>query len=313
MTKIRSDVSLPKLVPSLALLAAVSRHGSFAAAALDLGLDPSAVSHRIRGLETLLGLTLFDRTTRSVRPNRAGTLLCAAATRSLDDVEHALNAMKELRSEKAIRLSVHSSLAMKWLIPRLPDAQRAGLDLSLDVREGLASFDTGDADAGFRFGPGPYPGLHATRLSKCQIQPVIGASYPGANLLRDDALRDGSIPILADRGAEKLRTGTTWEDYWTYLGLDAGPTQPSQNFDRADLMLQGAIGGLGIALGRSLLIEDDIRDGLLRPIGEPVRAPSDYWLVTTAELANSDGILLLRDWLKEQISLTSQLRGEHST
>ena len=134
---------------------------------------------------------------------------------------------------------------MKWLIPRLPDAQRAGIDLSIDVREGLARFDTGDVDAGFRFGPGPYPGLHATRLSKCQIQPVIGTSYPGADRLRDAALRDGSVPILADSGAEKFRTGTTWEDYWRFLGLNDVRTNPSQHFDRADLMLQGAIGGLG--------------------------------------------------------------------
>ena len=142
-----------------------------------------------------------------------------------------------------------------------------GLDLSIDVREGLARFDTGDVDAGFRFGPGPYPGLHATRLSKCHIQPVIGTSYPGADRLREAALRDGSVPILADSGAEKFRTGTTWDDYWEYLGLDGECTEPSQHFDRADLMLQGAIGGLGIALGRSLLIEDDIRQGLLKPIG----------------------------------------------
>ena len=193
---------------------------------------------------------------------------------------------------------------MKWLIPRLPDAQRAGIDLSIDVREGLARFDTGDVDVGFRFGPGPYPGLHATRLSKCQIQPVIGASYPGAARLRDTALRDGSVPLLADRGAEKFRTGTTWKDYWEYLGLDGEGTEPFQHFDRADLMLQGAIGGLGIALGRSLLIEDDIRQGLLNPIGEPVRVPASYWLVTTAEMAGSDGIRLLGEWLKEQIELT---------
>lgn len=300
----QSDAPLTKLVQSIALLAAVSRHGSFAGAAQDLGLDPSAISHRIRALETTLGLALFDRTTRRVRPNRAGALLCAAANRSLDDVERALVAARELRSEKAIRLSVHSSLAMKWLIPRLPDAQRAGIDLSIDVREGLARFDTGDADAGFRFGPGPYPGLHATRLSKCEIQPVIGTSYPGADRLRDAALSDGSVPILADRGAEKFRTGTTWEDYWGNLGRNDVGTKASQHFDRADLMLQGAIGGLGIALGRSLLIEDDIRHGLLRPIGRPIRVPSAYWLVTTAEMAGSDGMLLLRDWLKEQIGLT---------
>ena len=133
---------------------------------------------------------------------------------------------------------------------------------------------------------------------------MIGTSYPGASRLGDTALRDGTVPLLADRGAEKYRTGTTWQDYWQYLGLDGECTEPAQNFDRADLMLQGAIGGLGIALGRSLLIEDDVRRGLLRPIGKPVRVPSDYWLVTTAEMAKSDGIRILGDWLKEQIALT---------
>lgn len=300
----QSDAPLTKLVQSIALLAAVSRHGSFAGAAQDLGLDPSAVSHRIRALEAALGLVLFDRTTRRVRPNRAGAILCQTANRSLEDVERALVAARELKSEKAIRLSVHSSLAMKWLIPRLPDAQRAGIDLSIDVREGLARFDAGDVDAGFRFGPGPYPGLHAIRLSKCHIQPVIGTSYPGADRLQETALRDGSVPILADSGAEKFRTGTTWEDYWKLRGLNDGRIKPSQHFDRADLMLQGAIGGLGVALGRSLLIEDDIRHGLLRSVGTPVHVSSAYWLVTTSEMAESEGVRLLRDWLKEQIRLT---------
>ena len=143
-----NDAPLMKLVQSISLLAAVSRHGSFAGAAQDLELDPSAVSHRIRALEAALGMPLFDRTTRRVQPNRAGALLCEAANRSLDEVERALVAARDLRSEKAIRLSVHSSLAMKWLIPRMPDAQRTGIDLSIDVSEGLARFDTGDVDAG---------------------------------------------------------------------------------------------------------------------------------------------------------------------
>jgi LysR family glycine cleavage system transcriptional activator len=174
------------------------------------------------------------------------------------------------------------------------------------VREGPARFDTGDVDAGFRFGPGPYPGFHATRLSKCKNQPVIGTAYPGADRLGGAAFEGASIPILVDRGAQKSRTGTTWDDYWTYLRRGGDHPKPSLYFDRADLMLQGAIGGLGIALGRSLLIEDDIRQGLLKSIGELVRAPSDYWLVTTAEMAGSAGIRLSGEWLKEQIELTGR-------
>jgi LysR family glycine cleavage system transcriptional activator len=69
-------------------------------------------------------------------------------------------------------------------------------------------------------------------------------------------------------------------------------------------VLQATIGGLGVALGRSLLIEDDIRRGLLIPVGRPVRVPACYWLVTKPDLAESKGIQVLRKWLKEQIRLT---------
>jgi len=88
------------------------------------------------------------------------------------------------------------------------------------------------------------------------------------------------------------------------IGLPEHPPQSVKYFDRADLMLQAAIGGFGVALGRSLLIEDDIRRGLLLPIGQPIRVAAAYWLVTKPESAATDGFQSLRKWLKEQIRLT---------
>ena len=63
-----SRALMERLIACLPLLVAVAEAGSFAGAAGRLDLDPSAVSHRVRGLEQALGLKLFDRTTRSVRP-----------------------------------------------------------------------------------------------------------------------------------------------------------------------------------------------------------------------------------------------------
>lgn len=298
------DAAAARLLQSFGLLASVQRYGSFAESARALDLDPSAVSHRIRSLEADLGLTLFERTTRRVTPTRAGTILCEAATRSLTEAGRALSAARALQSTKTIRLSVHSSLAMKWLVPRLPAAAAAGLDLSIDVREDLVVFEGSEVDAGLRFGTGPYPGLHATRLAGCDLQPVIGSAHPAASWETVEPATDASLTLLADSGAEKHRTGTTWTDYRRLLDVTEPPRQVVKSFDRADLMLQAAIGGLGVALGRSLLVEDDIRRGLLIPIGHPVRVPACYWLVAKPELAEFKGMQVLRKWLKEQIGLT---------
>ena len=298
------DSMVARLVQSFGLLVSVQRQGSFAGAARALDLDPSAVSHRIRALEAELRLPLFERSTRSITPTRAGAILCEAATRSWADAGRALAAARDLQSARAIRLSVHSSLAMKWLLPRLPAAAAAGLDLSIDVREELVVFEGGEVDAGLRFGAGPYPGLHSTRLAGCDLQPVAGSGHLAARRPMTDPLGDDGLTLLTDLGAEKFRTGTTWKDYRRLQGGPEDTPQPVRNFDRADLMLQAAIAGLGIALGRSLLIEDDIQAGLLVPVGRPARVAAAYWLVTKPELAESEAIRSLRKWLKEQIRLT---------
>jgi LysR family glycine cleavage system transcriptional activator len=299
------DPAVRALLHAFVLLAAVQRHGSFAAAARELDLDPSAVSHRVRALESELRLKLFERSTRRVTLTRAGAILCDAATRSIGETGRALIAARDLQSARAVRLSVHSSLAMKWLLPRLPAAAAAGLDLSIDVREELVVFEGGEVDAGLRFGAGPYPGLHSTRLARCDLQPVVGAGHPAARDDGFDPLADESLTLLSDSGAEKFRTGTTWTDYRRLLGVSGEMSHLVKHFDRADLMLQAAIGGFGVALGRSLLVEDDIRNGLLVPVGRPVRVASAYWLVTKPELAETASMTALSAWLKEQIRLTT--------
>ncbi|MBT0963854.1 LysR substrate-binding domain-containing protein [Denitromonas iodatirespirans] len=298
------DPSLGKLLQALDLLAEVYEAGSFSRAAERLGIDQSAVSHRVRALEAALGFTLFERTTRRVTPTRAGTLLCQAAGRASADLAQALAAARELRSGGAIRLSVPSSLAMKWLVPRLADARRDGLDLSLEVREDLAALDQGQIDAAIRFGPGPYPGHHAQRLARCRLQPVAspaylrhaGVSAEGASLI--------GLGRLADRRGEQDGTRFSWADYLVASGGGPIDGPAPMYFDRADLMLQAAIGGLGVALGRSLLIEDDIRLGLLVPVGPSAPSASDYWLVTRYESADTESMNRLMRWLERGIAHT---------
>lgn len=298
------DPALGRLIQTLEVLAAVAEAGSFSRAAERLGIDQSAVSHRVRALETALGFRLFERTTRQVTPTRAGAVLCQAAGRASADLAQALGAARELRSGGAIRLSVPSSLAMKWLVPRLADARRDGLDLSLEVREDLAALDQGQIDAAIRFGPGPYPGHHARRLARCRLQPVASPAYlRRAGVSGEGASLDG-LDRLADRRGEQDGTRFSWADYLAASGGGPLDGPPPLYFDRADLMLQAAIGGLGVALGRSLLIEDDIRLGLLVAVGPSAPSASDYWLVTRPEWAGTASLARLLRWLERQLLQT---------
>ena len=304
-----SQALMDRLIACLPLLAAVSEAGSFAAAAESLDLDPSAVSHRVRGLEKALGLRLFDRTTRSVRPTRAGALLCEAARRTTADLARALVAARETRRNAPVRLSVMSSLAMKWLVPRLPLAREAGLDLALDVSEGFADLGPGGADAAIRFGIGPYPGLHSTRLAPCALQPVIGAGLEARFGRGFDPLDRHGPALLGDLGSGRNRALVSWEEYARRRGRPLPEGTRRQEFDRSDLMLLAAMSGLGVALGRSVLIDDDVAGDRLYPVGAPVRIEAAYWLVTSPEEADAERIRSLRQWLADRFAASRTTPG----
>ena len=171
--------TVAKLVHSSPMLAAIGEELSFTKAAERLGVDQSAVSHRIRSLEDTLGHTLFDRTTRQLRLTEIGEILCHAATDNLARWDAALDKVERSRSTNSIRLSLPSSLAMRWLIPALPNASVINLKLSLDVNEEVVDLQANEADAAIRFGPGPYPRLHSTHLIHCWMQPVASPNYLG--------------------------------------------------------------------------------------------------------------------------------------
>lgn len=301
-----TDERTAKLVQASPMLAAIGEEMSFTSAATRLNIDQSAVSHRVKSLEASLGRTLFDRTTRCLQLTEAGEILCRAAIDTMTAWTAALDRLDRGRSGNLIQLSLPSSLAMKWLIPILPRANAAGLDIAVEVNENKIGFQGNDADAAIRFGPGPYPGLHSTHLAHCRLQPVASRSYlkdlDGGALLR----KRSNAVLLADRGGENDETDFNWQHYFPATGLSEEAIEADQHFDRADLMLQAAIGGMGIGLGRTLLIEADLEAGFLRKVGASAGMRSGYWLVCAPAFAETRRFARLRDWLRTEIRLTTE-------
>jgi LysR family glycine cleavage system transcriptional activator len=274
---------------------------NFTKAAERLGVDQSAISHRVKSLEDALGHTLFNRTTRTLRLTEIGETLCQAAIDNMARWDSALKKVERSQSTNMIRLSLPSSLAMKWLIPALQNASAINLKISLDVKEETVDLNAKESDAAIRFGPGPYPTLHSTHLTHCWIQPVVSSKH---HRVQDDHLllfNDSKTPFLGDRRGEVDKTDFSWSYYFSKTSSVNDDFNSDYQFDRADLMLQAAISGIGIGLGRTLLIEKDIEAGYLKAIGVSIRMRSSYWLVCSPSFAETNRFKKLRDWLKSEI------------
>ena len=299
--------TITRLIQAAPMLAAIGEELSFTNAAERLGIDQSAVSHRVKLLEDALGHTLFDRTTRQLRLTEIGEILCHAAIDTLARWDIALDKLERSRSTSLIQLSLPSSLAMKWLIPALANAKVKGLNISLEVNEEAVDFLAKEADVAIRFGPGPFPGLHSTHLSDCWIRPVASPNYLQDRAADASLLIDTETTLLADRRGEVDNTDFSWHYYFAKTGSVKDDFTPDYQFDRADLMLQAVIGGMGVGLGRTLLDESDIEAGYLRPVGTSVRMKSAYWLVCSASFAETNRFKRLRDWLKSEVQTTLQI------
>lgn len=293
-----------KLAQATPYLAAMHEARSFTKAAELLNVHQTAVSHRIRAVEEMIGAQLFERTTRSLTFTRAGEILCAAAHANMSELEDALLRIQAKRRATTIRVSVPPSLAMKWIVPLLPLAKNAGLDVSVQAQSRLVDFARDDADIGIRFGLGPYPGLRTIRLSRSYMQPLASPAYIEANGIDPAKPWEKPIDILMDHTTESDPIPFGWAEFKASEPAFQQKIDPISLFDRTDLALQAAIGGLGVALGRTLLYENDVKMGYLVPLGEPKPVEPSDWLVTSYEFAETQKFKDFTRWITEQVERT---------
>jgi DNA-binding transcriptional LysR family regulator len=163
---------------------AVARERSFTRAAAQIGVSPSALSHRIRAFEERLGVRLLTRTTRSVSPTEAGERLLASVGPHFDEIEAGLAALSELRDKPAgtIRITTgdHAAETILWpvlkrFLPDYPD-----IIVEVNVETGFTDIVEGRFDAGIRLGEAIAKDMIAVRIGPDMRMAVVAApSYFG--------------------------------------------------------------------------------------------------------------------------------------
>ena len=303
------NAQLMKLAQAAPYLAAMHEARTFTKAATLLRVHQTAVSHRIRAVEEMLGIQLFERTTRSLVFTRAGEIICATAHANMAELERARDRVMAKRRSSTIRLTVPPSMAMKWAVPLLAEAKAAGLDIAVQAQTRLVDFARDDADIGLRYGVGPYPGLRAIKLGTCNMQPLASPAYIEANNIDPNQPWKKPVDILLDYVTETDPIPFGWREFKAAEPAFTQSIDPISQFDRTDLALQAAINGLGVALGRSLLYEHDVRNGFLVPLGPPKTCAPDNWIVCSYEFAETQKFRDFSTWIIAQVAKTQAMVG----
>ncbi len=273
---------------------AAARSGNLSRAAESMHLTVSALSHQIRGLEERLGQRLFLRNARGVELTRDGQVLFDSVAGHLDEIEHALRPFRARRDD-VLTITLMPSFASSWLVPRLPRFLAAHPQLEIHLQSTIAvvdfARDTG-VDAGLRYGPGQWPGLHAVPLFDDWLTPSASPELI-ARLGRPTLQTLDQFPLLGAPGGR-------WSDWFAHYGGTA-PKRFVANFDDSETLHRAAAEGLGIALGRMSLIRPMVEAGRLLPLfDERLKAEFAHYLVYPPRSEQHAGLQALRDWLLQE-------------
>ncbi|MBW9115232.1 LysR family transcriptional regulator [Rhizobium cauense] len=281
---------------------AVARERSFTKAAAKLGVSQSALSHTIRGLETRLGLRLLTRTTRSVSPTEAGERLLGSIGPRFDEIESELAALSEFREKPAgtIRITAgeHAADAILWpalekLLPDYPD-----INVEIIVDYGLTDIVAERYDAGVRLGEQVAKDMIAVRIGPDMRMAVVGAPAYFERRTKPQAPAE-----LTDHNCINLRLPTYGGVYaWEFEkdGREVKVRVEGQLvFNNAQLRLNAALSGLGLAFVPEALVRQPLSDGRLVRVLEDWCAPfPGYHLYYPSRRQTSPAFALLVNALR---------------
>ena len=291
---------------------AAARHLSFTQAASELNVTQTAISHQIRRLEEELGIRLFIRKNRALALTPKARDYLPGVRAAFNDLRLATDQLLRKEGGNVLTISTLASLAVKWLLPRLSTFQEAHpkIDVRITTSTNLVDFRSGDVDAAIRYGRGHWQGLRADWLMADELFPVCSpALLTGRRPLRTpDDLRDHVL----------LHTGASDSDDWRLWLTAAGlPTdiskQPGITFDLSLMTVQAAVDGIGVAMGRTSYVQDDIAKGrLVVPFNITLPADAGFYLVSPEGLSDLPKLKAFRDWLLTAVKTKPEKRAREA-
>lgn len=280
-------------IQSLQAFEALARLRSVTLAAEELSVTPSAVSHRIRQLESQLGVKLFMRGDFTPSAEGAAYLL---------RVREALTALRQVPGQQPsaptrLRLGVTPTFSRQLLLPKLALFRHAYPDVELTLQVAIpgSNLMAEDADLLVLFGAGSFPGRESMHLQSDEVCPVCSPEY-----LHEAGPFDGFRDESTIARAHLIRTPLEpWRTWFRACGIDRAEPNAGAQFNDLGLVLDAAVAGFGVALTRLRLGRSWLDSGrLVRLSATSVPSPHSYYLCWKPGTLERWECAAFVDWLR---------------
>lgn len=295
--------SMPSL-NGLRAFEAAGRHGSFKAAAAELHVTQTAVSHMVRLLEKHLGFALFVRHANRLELTDQGRAFQPGLTEAFDAIARLSGEVASMQTAPSLTIGVSPTLAMHWLIPRLPRFNRDHPGIEVRVAAGGAMHPfRDDWTCTVRRGAGDWPGYEAENLFSSTLVPVCTKAIAiGLSHARD---LHGTARIVVPHLREQ------WN--WWFGEADPGASIPTKNevlFESSAMAIQAALDGVGVAVAQLPYVSEALATGrLVTPFPLVDREYESWYLAYRPTRGRESALSVFRSWLHREAEQQCQLHN----
>ncbi|MCP5082251.1 MAG: LysR family transcriptional regulator [Alphaproteobacteria bacterium] len=291
-------------IPSMTALRAfdaVARHLNFRKAAAELNVTHAAVSHQIKALEAELGVSLFDRTSRSVRLTKAAKIYFPVVENSLSALEQVTLRVRKQTEHDVLHVRSYGSFITMWLTPRLSEFQNQHPRLRIRLISSFEDFGAGGFDVGVFKSLQDDGRFIRQELFRTEIFPVCSAdTLEGTELPADlGILKNHRLLNVPANEAEP----NDWDLWMDTAKVSENSMKIHATFDTYPLARDAALKGMGMAMARHPFAAADIQCGrLIRPFEEAAPEPGKWYLYVRKQIATEPRTKTFCEWLHNEIN-----------
>ena len=283
---------------------AAARHKSFTRAAEELHLTQSALSREIKKLEDEIGTALFERGRRGLELTTAGETLHVVVRNVLRDVAQVVTTIRARGGAHRLTVSTTVPFASLWLVPRLSRfrSSHPEIDVLVSADNRMVDLERTEVDLVVRFTKSQRVPDHAVRLFGERVIPVASPRLVVKSKLRrpEDLARQVLLHL------EDPLARTPWLDWTMWLGAAGLPDlEPAGNmrFSQYDQLLQTAVSGQGVALGRRPLIDQFLEErSLVTLFAKRYDVPHAYFAIAAAHARDRPEASAFLTWIVAEAS-----------
>jgi len=276
----------------------VGRCGSVMAAATELNVSPGAISQQIRKIESFLGVTLLERSGRTVELNQWGRLYHAEISKGFEQFALAQKVLERALNENALVLSALSSVVNKWIGRRIFDWQALYPDAHVRVtgrdREPRMGFD--EVDFRVSYGSDVLQHDHYTELFRDWVVPACSPALLKGRSVTAAGLFD--YPLLHVEWERHFSPYPSWAEFATMIGTELKGTVPGLSFTLSSSAIDAAVNKRGIVLAQMSMIADELEaQTLVIPVDIRMPLRESYFLAWDRSALQKPYGAEFRDWI----------------